>query len=266
MISEDWYSGRSRPVKARKKEQLHWRGNSLSLSLDPVDDRRPLGDIVFHRLRDAIIDGRLKPGQWLRQEALAQELGISQMPVRDALKQLVAEGLAEHIPYRGVRVVEFTPDDIVDMVTVRLVLESLAVRFATPQITQKDIERLKENLRLAALLTTQDQMAQRRLLNTDFHLTICRASGHRYLSRQVEALWSWFPSVMLYEGMRRQEELSPKRLDRENREHGAILSALEQRDACLAEQETQQHIRNVSKELFEVLGISRELTEPLLAF
>jgi DNA-binding GntR family transcriptional regulator len=234
-------------------------------SLTSIESHRPLSDTVFHKLRDAILDGTLEPGQWLRQEPLAQELGVSQMPVREALKRLVAEGLAARIPYKGVRVVQFSPEDIVDMVTVRMVLESLAVRFATPLITAEELERLKENLREAAGYKSQEQMGKRRQLNTEFHLTICRASGRRYLVRQVEMLWGWFPSVMLYEGMRRQEELSPVRLERESREHWALVRALERRDAGLAEEETRRHIRNLAQELTEVLNISREMVEPLMA-
>ena len=234
-------------------------------SLTSIESHRPLSDTVFHKLRDAILDGTLEPGQWLRQEALAQELGVSQMPVREALKRLVAEGLAVRIPYKGVRVVQFSPEDIVDMVTVRMVLESLAVRFATPLIAAEELERLKENLREAAGYTGQEQMERRRQLNAEFHLTICRASGRRYLVRQVEMLWGWFPSVMLYEGMRRQEELSPVRLERESQEHWSLVRALERRDAGQAEEETRRHIRNLAQELTEVLGISREMVEPLMA-
>jgi DNA-binding GntR family transcriptional regulator len=238
----------------------------MSSSLQPVAEHHLLGDRVFHQLRDAIIDGRLRPGQWLRQEALAQEMGISQMPVRDALRRLEAEGLAERIPYRGVRVVEFSPEDIADMFTLRLVLESLAVRYATPLISEDELEQLEENLSEAVKCLRQNQMERRRELNTEFHLTICRASGHRYLVRQIDAMWGWFPSVMLYEGMRRQEELSPARLQRENQEHRAILSALQERDAKQAEAHTRQHIHNVSRELFEVLDIPQELIEPLASF
>ena len=234
-------------------------------SLTSIESHRPLSDTVFHKLRDAILDGTLEPGQWLRQEPLAQELGVSQMPVREALKRLVAEGLAVRIPYKGVRVVQFSPEDIVDMVTVRMVLESLAVRFATPLIAVEELERLKENLREAAGYTSQEQMEKRRQLNTEFHLSICRASGRRYLVRQVETLWGWFPSVMLYEGMRRQEELSPVRLERESQEHWSLVRALERRDAGQAEEETRRHIRNLAQELTEVLGISQEMVEPLMA-
>ena len=173
----------------------------MSNHLKSIQSHRSLTDVVFERLCDAIIDGQLEAGQWLRQEALAQELGVSQMPVREALKRLVAEGLAVRIPYKGVKVVEFSPEDIVDICTVRLVLEGLAVRLATPLITAKELEQLKENLRETERYTGQDQMARRRQLNTDFHLSICQASGRQYLVRLLEELWGWFPSVMLYEGI-----------------------------------------------------------------
>jgi ABC-type antimicrobial peptide transport system permease subunit len=70
---------------------------------------------VADRLRAAILDGELKPGDLLRQERLAQEIGVSQMPVREALKELAAEGLVEHVPYRGARVVKFSAEDIADI-------------------------------------------------------------------------------------------------------------------------------------------------------
>ncbi len=231
--------------------------------MEAPDGYRSLSDVAFLRLRDAIIDGRLKPGQWLRQEALARELGMSQMPVREALRRLVIEGLAERIAYRGVRVVEFTAADVADMFTVRLVLESLAVRFATPAIDATEIQRLKDLLRRAEGCDSQEQMGLRRELNTEFHLSICRASGHRYLVHQIESLWSWFPSVMLYEGMRRQEALAPARLARELDEHRAIVAALEARDARAAEEEMRRHIGNLSQELTEVLGVAPALIEPV---
>jgi len=227
----------------------------MSTTLELEGQPHTLSDQVFNTLRDAIIDGRLESGQWLRQEALAQELGLSQMPVREALKRLVAEGLAERIPYRGVRVIEFGPEDIMDMVTLRLVLESLAVRYATPLITEEDLAGLRENLCRAAALTAPEQMGQRRKLNTEFHLTICRASGHRYLIGQIETLWGWFPSVMLYEGLRHQKTASSAWLARETEEHQAMLAALVKRDEELAERETQRHFRTLAAELSELLAL-----------
>ena len=234
-------------------------------SLETLEDRYTLSDQVYQRLRDAIIDGRLTAGQWLRQETLASELGTSQLPVREAIRRLASEGLAVRIPYRGVQVVEYSPEDIIDMFNVRVVLESMAVRYAASRISIEDIEKLKRNLEEAVQYTRQDQMIRRRALNTEFHLIICRASNHRYLTRQTETMWSWFPSTILYEGMRRQEELSQSRLTRESKEHRAILRALVRRDAAEAEEATRRHIRNLSQELAEVLGISLDKVEELMS-
>jgi DNA-binding GntR family transcriptional regulator len=235
----------------------------MSGSLDAIPTHRPLADVVFEKLREAIIDGTLEAGQWLRQEALAQELGVSQMPVREALKRLVAEGLAERIPYRGVKVVDFSPQDIMDMFVVRTTLETLVTRFAATRITEETLQALRDNVRQAAQLTRPDQMSKRQRLNTEFHLLICQASGRRFLIQQVEALWGWFPSTMLYEGMRRQEALSQMWLERESREHQAILAALEKRDVQQVEAEIRQHIRHLSEELAEVLDISEETVQLL---
>ncbi|HEY5158152.1 MAG TPA: GntR family transcriptional regulator [Anaerolineales bacterium] len=233
-------------------------------SLENLEDHHTLSDQVYQRLRDAILDGRLASGQWLRQEALANELGTSQLPVREAIRRLASEGLAVRIPYRGVQVIEYSPEDVIDMFNVRLVLESMAVRYAASRISSEDLEKLKENLEEADQYTRLDQMPRRRALNTEFHLSICRASNHRYLIRQTETMWSWFPSTILYEGMRRQEELSRSRLERENKEHRAILQALVRRDAAAAEETTRRHIRNLSQELAEVLGISLDKVKKLL--
>lgn len=226
-------------------------------------DHLPLADLVFNSLRDAIIQGRLQSGVWLRQALLAEELGVSQMPVREALKRLVAEGLAERIPYKGVKVVEFTPEDVVDISTNRLVLESLATRLAAPLITDKELEKLREILKESEKCANEEEISRRRVLNTEFHLLICKASRRRYLVRLIETLWKWFPSVMLYEGMLRQKELLPIRAERENQEHWAILHALEQRNAPLAEREVRRHIQNLSQELTEILGIPEEVVKPL---
>jgi len=234
-------------------------------SLETLKGHRTMSDHVYQQLRDAILDGRLAAGQWLRQEALASELGTSQLPVREAIRRLASEGLAERIPYRGVQVVEYSPEDIIDMFNVRLLIERMAVRYAAGRISDMEIEKLKRNLDEAGKYSQQEQMSRRRDLNTEFHLVICRASNHRYLIRQIESMWSWFPSTLLYEGMRRQEELSRSRLERENREHRAILRALIRRDAAAADDAILNHIRNLSQELAEVLGIALDKVEELLS-
>src|SRR5258708_8556195 len=90
-----------------------------------------------------IMRGDLRAGEWLRQERLARELGVSHTPIREALKQLEVEGLVEHVPYRGVRVVEFSLNDVVDIYSMRYPLEGLAAEAAPPCLTETELVELR---------------------------------------------------------------------------------------------------------------------------
>src|SRR5512145_2350390 len=99
----------------------------MALSLERELTHKPLKEEVYDALHRQIIAGKYKPGDWLRQEDIASQLGVSQTPVREALDLLVSSGLAERIPYRGVRVLKLTTEEIVDSYVLRLLLESTAV-------------------------------------------------------------------------------------------------------------------------------------------
>src|SRR5512133_1145864 len=95
---------------------------------------KPLKEEVYDALHRQIIAGKYKPGDWLRQEDIASQMGVSMTTVREALDLLVSAGLAERVPYRGVRVREMSTNDIVDAYGLRLVLETLAAREAALHI------------------------------------------------------------------------------------------------------------------------------------
>ena len=88
-----------------------------------IDRRKPLADLVFEAIRDNILSGQIKADDWLRQEDVASELGVSHTPVRQALERLIAEGLAERVPYKGVRVSHFKPEEIAEIYALRLLLK-----------------------------------------------------------------------------------------------------------------------------------------------
>src|SRR3989304_5133030 len=91
---------------------------------------KPLKEELFDALHRQIIAGKYGPGDWLRQEEIATQMGVSMTPVREALDLLVATGLAERVPYRGVRVREMSPKDVADAYGLRLILEALTAREA----------------------------------------------------------------------------------------------------------------------------------------
>ena len=108
-----------------------------------IDEYLPLRDVVFNTLRRAILKGELEPGERLMEIALANKLGVSRTPVREALRQLELEGLVVMIPRKGAEVARITEKDLRDVLEVRTSLEKLAIELACDRITEDDIYDLK---------------------------------------------------------------------------------------------------------------------------
>ncbi|MFV2043842.1 MAG: GntR family transcriptional regulator [Anaerolineales bacterium] len=223
--------------------------------------RKPLGEIVFDALCDGIISGQIEAGAWLRQEEISEELGISHTPVRQALERLAAEGLAERVPNKGVRVSRLSHENIAEIYALRMLLEPLVVRAATRDLTDSDLDRLAEIVDQMDSLTVQDQMTERRDLNRQFHMTINRACQNPLLSRLYEIVFNNTPNWMTYEGMFRQTGLAHHRLKTEMDEHKAILQALIDRDPELAEAETIKCFNQLKEDLAELFPIPIDVLE-----
>ena len=108
-----------------------------------MNEYLPLRDVVFQTLRQAILRGELKPGERLMEIHLAQKLGVSRTPVREAIRKLELEGLVLMIPRKGAIVAEITVQDLEDVLEVRMALEELAVKIACKRITQEQLEEIK---------------------------------------------------------------------------------------------------------------------------
>lgn len=209
--------------------------------------------IVSERLRTAILDGELKPGEWLRQKQIAEELGVSQMPVREALKTLAAEGVVDYVPYRGARVVEFSSEDVADLYAQRSFLEGRAAKAAAQKITPKELAALHELQVQMQSGLTQDRLADHSRLNRRFHQLIYKASRRDYLVRALDQIWSAFPTMMMSYFAQRGEPSLMEREAQDLKEHRAIIAALESGDGDLAEQLMRQHIEVNCQELLAVL-------------
>jgi DNA-binding GntR family transcriptional regulator len=221
--------------------------------------KRSLRDGVFDLLHQRIVAGRYSPGEWLRQEEISTQLGVSQTPVREALDLLVSTGLAERVPYRGVRVPELTNENIVDAYILRLILENAAVRLAALNASQERIDDLVSLVEKTRTLTTLDDLSSQRQLNKKLHLSIAESGGIFLMSKLYEMVSNLFPDWRLYEYMFRHPELLEASLVREHREHKAIVDAIAAHDAELAVEHAIIHIRNLGKELVDYLGIPIEL-------
>jgi DNA-binding GntR family transcriptional regulator len=225
------------------------------------NSKRPLKEDIFDALLKKIISGKYKPGTWLRQEDIASQLGVSMTPVREALDLLDAAGLAERVPYRGVRVPEPTPEEIAESYATRLLLEKAVSRAAALNREQAHVDALKRIVHQSKKLIRLDDMSASRKLSVDFHTTVVQATRNSTLIRVYKMAVNSFPDWMLYQAMFEHPETLEESIKDEYREHLAIADAIAARDADLAEQRAEEHIREIGRQIVSYLGVPQELLD-----
>jgi DNA-binding GntR family transcriptional regulator len=231
--------------------------NSLSINSSDVLRKRSLTDEVYDFLSSKIIAGKYSSGDWLRQEDISQQLGVSQTPVREALDRLVASGLAERVPYRGVRVPVLDSKEIVDAFISRLILESEAVRLAASIINPQQVEKLSKLVDRTTRLVSLEDLSTLRQVNKEFHAKLVEAADNPLLSKLYEITTNAFPDWMLYEYMFRHPELLQASLRRELSEHQAIVEALAKNDPQMSSHHVANHIKNLWHDLIAHLDFSQ---------
>jgi DNA-binding GntR family transcriptional regulator len=220
---------------------------------------KPLKEEIFEALHKQIIAGKYMPGAWLRQEEIAKLMGVSMTPVREALDLLVAAGLAERVPYRGVRVPELVATDVVEAYGLRLVLEVLASKDAARQITKEQAAALSRTLDEMKSQDTLNQMSRARQLSREFHKGVIAASGNALLEKLYDIVANAFPDWMLYEAMYHHPEIVAESMKDEEMEHRAILEAIMKGKGDAAAQKAVEHIIHLGKSLEDLLDIPSEL-------
>jgi len=205
-------------------------------------------DQVYEAIRERITSGSLPRGARVHQEDLAEELGVSRTPVREALRRLAAEGLVEMRTNRGARVADIDQGGMRGAYDARLVVEPGAARLAAARRLAEPLARMR-----AAVV------AQRRSLrnversfeaNREFHLALVAASGNEYLVQLAERLWVARIGATIYE---RQVE-TQERMVLDVREHELILEAIEAGDSRRAESLTRRHLADAMKRSMGILG------------
>jgi len=238
----------------------------MSTPLDSQKDleslqRKSLKEEIFDVLHEKIIAGKVGPGEWLRQEDIATQLGVSMTPVREALDLLVSVGLAERVPYRGVRVPQPTANEIAEAYAMRLLLEAAGARAAALEREQIQVDELKRILSRMKGLHSLDDMSTLRQLSRQFHQSMVAIGGNSTLDRLYEMIMNSFPDWMLYEYLFRHTDLLESSLADEYQEHMTLVEAIETGNADLAVQQAITHIRNLGQELVTFLGIPHEVLE-----
>ena len=238
----------------------------MSTLLDSQKDleslqRKSLKEEIFDILHGKIIAGKVQPGEWLRQEDIATQLGVSMTPVREALDLLVSVGLAERVPYRGVRVPQPSADEIAEAYAMRILLEAAGARAAATKREQAQVDELKRILSQMKGLLSLSDMSTLRQLSRQFHQSVVAIGGNSTLDRMYEMVMNTFPDWMLYEYLFRHTDLLEQSLADEYQEHMRLVEAIEAGDAGLAEQEAITHIRNLGEELTTFLSIPHEVLD-----
>lgn len=218
-----------------------------------MDEYLPLRDVVFNTLRQAILKGELKPGERLMEIQLANKLGVSRTPVREAIRKLELEGLVLMIPRKGAEVAEITRQDMEDVLEVRTALEELAVKDACDHITDSQLSELKKasNEFKKALLEGKDLVT---CADADmhFHDVILSATNNRRLIQMLNNL-----SEQMYRY--RMEYLKDERTHKTLiEEHDAIRRALKKHDKVKAGAAIRVHIDNQKRSILESLTEKEE--------
>lgn len=184
---------------------------------------------VYEALRKDIINAKLKPGQKIVMSEVAQEFGLSDIPVREAIRRLESDGYVHFTPHVGAIVSELDREKIVELYLIRIELESLATRLAVPHIQDRDIKFLiKKNQEMALAIQT-GELEKVGVLNKEFHLRIYRAAPYPTLNKLIEDLWEKMERVQCV------FSFVPERAAASVEEHKKIIEAVQAKDTSMAE-------------------------------
>jgi len=202
-------------------------------------------DLMVEILRDAILSGELQPGERLLQEELAERFNVSPTPVREAIQQLVAEGVLSHSPYKGVQVAEVRLEDVREVYLIRGVVEQLATRLAVPNLKISDVQRFHIIQMEIETEAKKEDSGMLLKLNHEFHMSIYEAADAPQLYQIIQTLWLKSPWDTLF--------VVPNRARMVIEEHRRIIEAIDQGDAELAGQRMREHIERGAKMLTDYL-------------
>jgi DNA-binding GntR family transcriptional regulator len=180
-------------------------------------------------------------------------------PVREALDLLVSAGLAERVPYRGVRVREMSTRDVVEAYGLRLVLEAAIAQEAARNITPVQVEVLEGILEKMKKHETLQDVSSERQSSREFHTAVAEATRNDLLIKLYAIVTNAFPDWLLYEALFRYPELLVDSMQSTYQEHVAIVEALRKRDGDRAVQKSIEHLIESGKWLAEYLDIPAEL-------
>lgn len=198
---------------------------------------------VLRELRTLIAAGRLAPGQQVVQDALAAQLGVSRVPLREALKVLEGEGQVVYHPHRGYFVADLSVEDLVEVYRIRELLEHEALSTAVPLLTVGDIEHLEDLAASVEAAARTGDVTAVTAANRAFHFAMFDASGMPRLARLIRTLWD------ATDAYRSVYMSTPANLEVMTREHRQMLRAIAERDAAALVALQSEHRENTVSEV-----------------
>ena len=201
-----------------------------------MDEYLPLRDVVFNTLRQAILRGEIKPGERLMEIQLANKLGVSRTPIREAIRKLELEGLVLMIPRRGAEVAEITEKSLRDVLEVRGALEELAVKLACQKITDEQIQELRMAEKEFEMALSSGDVTVYAEADVKFHDVIYRATDNQ---RLIQLLFNLREQMYRFrvEYLKREEAHGNLLI-----EHRRIIETIANRDMDAAVDAVCQHI------------------------
>lgn len=198
----------------------------------------PLRDVVFNTLRDAILTGKLVPGERLMENQLADKLGVSRTPVREALRMLELENLVELVPRKGAQVLDMSEKDIINILEVRSALEGLATSLACKKMTKDDLQQLK-NMEVDFEKAVAENDVERFVdIDEDFHDLIFAATENDKLISIFRNL-----RIQLYRYRMAQAKNNDTSMSTIVAHHRSIIRAIENHDSEEGASVAQGHIK-----------------------
>lgn len=208
-----------------------------------ASDKYSLRGRVFRKLREDILNGEYQENDELREAAIAEELGVSRTPVREAFRQLELEGLIRIVPNKGAYVTGISASDVADIYEIRSLLEGLCARWATEKITKERIEELEETILLSEFHLSKEHYEQLIELDNRFHMQLYEACESKMLIHLLKDFHQ-------YVQKERQQTLSNHaRSAAAVAEHKSIMEAMRDKNASLAEKLADEHICNAYRNM-----------------
>lgn len=202
----------------------------------------PLTKLVVNAIRERILSGALAPGERLVEAQLSTELGVSRMPVREALRVLGAEGVVTIEPRRGATVAVYTTEQVQELVEVRATLESLNAKLAARRHDPAQIAKLKQLLAAGSAVTDSADLAQVNEDNSNFHEVLAQVAANSILSDMVRSLRERTAIIFAPHSRNRAKQ--------NWEEHAAILQAVIDGDAELAGLLSARHVHSAAQGVF----------------